>query len=316
MAASKPTYTFLFQKKLEPPTVAAYTEQRKRFKAWCRRHGYTLHKASLCDAAMSNYIHVLYRLGESIGNARNALYGLLNVHPELKKRMPRSRAALAGWEKSKMSKSYPPLSRTVTNAVAFFMSLHGYGSMAVATLLAFHCYLRASELCNLQVADVLFPGDARIPLVKAQAGLLIRKAKTGKFQWVAVEHPDFVEMLRVLVQKARKRRRQRLFTFSTTKWRNVLQNVCRLLQLKPRYVLHSLRHGGAVCDYLGGRPLKDIKLRGRWVSDKSLKTYLQAGRALLMDMSLPPPVRLFGLLSASPLLLLCFAQHCRSGHCQ
>ena len=49
------------------------------------------------------------------------------------------------------------------------------------------------------------------------------------------------------------------------------------------YVPHSLRHGGATCDYLyaGGESLEDILFRGRWASMKSTRQYIQQGPALM-----------------------------------
>ena len=46
---------------------------------------------------------------------------------------------------------------------------------------------------------------------------------------------------------------------------------------------HSLRHGGASCDYptLGSRQLEDILQRGRWASIKATRHYIQQGPALM-----------------------------------
>ena len=44
--------------------------------------------------------------------------------------------------------------------------------------------------------------------------------------------------------------------------------------------LYSLRHGGASADALNGiRSMNDIRLRGRWASDRSLLCYCKESRA-------------------------------------
>ena len=49
------------------------------------------------------------------------------------------------------------------------------------------------------------------------------------------------------------------------------------------FVWHSLRHGGASCDYLtlGSRQLEGIPQRGRWASIKATRHYVPQGPALM-----------------------------------
>ena len=57
------------------------------------------------------------------------------------------------------------------------------------------------------------------------------------------------------------------------------------------FVPHSLRHGGASCDdlHLGHGHLEDILFRGRWVSMKSTRHYIQQGPALMAAISTRVP---------------------------
>ena len=57
------------------------------------------------------------------------------------------------------------------------------------------------------------------------------------------------------------------------------------------FVPHSLRHGGASCDYLfnGARYLEDILFRGRWGSMQSTRHYIQQGPALMAAVSTRVP---------------------------
>jgi hypothetical protein len=59
----------------------------------------------------------------------------------------------------------------------------------------------------------------------------------------------------------------------------LLLNTIQLSQTRS-FVPHSLRHGGAVHDYLNNQPLEEILLRGRWKSSDSARTYIKDGLAL------------------------------------
>lgn len=276
---------------------------------------YVLSSCRRCDMAMSDYVHVLYANREPHYKAVNALYGLVLHRPELRPHMHRSRAALAGWNKVRPRKSYPPISRTVLNALVFVMATMGATDMALATLLTWECYMRASELLALRPKDVLYKGDKRMPLTEVTGGVLIRSSKTGANHFVAVRLPAVMVMLSRQAKLARGAKQKKIFAFSAERWRKTLQAAARFLKLEPHYVLHSLRHGGALTDFLEGVPLLRIKLRGRWKSDQSLKTYLQAGRAILMEIRLPKRVRVLGsLCKGDPLKLMLVAQAMSSYH--
>ena len=52
-----------------------------------------------------------------------------------------------------------------------------------------------------------------------------------------------------------------------------------------RFVPHSLRHGGASCDYrtLGTRQLEDILQRGGWATVKATRHYVHQGLVLMAN---------------------------------
>ncbi len=53
------------------------------------------------------------------------------------------------------------------------------------------------------------------------------------------------------------------------------------------YTPHSLRHGSATHDFCNGIEIETILIRGRWVSAKSARTYIQSGRSLAIQTNLP-----------------------------
>lgn len=80
----------------------------------------------------------------------------------------------------------------------------------------------------------------------------------------------------------------RLFPFSPAQFRRILKLTCINLGLSDRYVPHSLRHGGATrYHHVHKWSIEDVLERGRWQSVKSARRYIQAGVAMLMNMSTP-----------------------------
>ena len=75
-----------------------------------------------------------------------------------------------------------------------------------------------------------------------------------------------------------------------------LKTACSYLELDHMHVcLYSLRHGGASHDSLHNlRSLTEIKDRGRWADDRSLRRYRKETRARLELFKMPDDVLLFG----------------------
>ena len=145
--------------------------------------------------------------------------------------------------------------------------------------------LRISELLGLRREDVADAGDARLDSGFASTALRIRKAKTGRNQFVTIDDPAVRQLVRELV--AATDPGQPLFPSTPPQFRARFKHVCAELSLSPAYVPHSLRHGGATRMHMSGAKLEDVLMRGRWESTKSARRYVQAGRAILLSVSVP-----------------------------
>jgi integrase len=202
--------------------------------------------------------------------------------------------------------SYPPLTWDLTVLIALKISLHSY-SLAIATLLAFDCFLRVGELCSLKREDVADSKDSRLGVDFKGMALRLRKTKTGPNQWVTVEDEQVMHLLRGVIAKTKPG--HSLFPVSTSTYRRLFKSACSDLKLSSSYVPHSLRHGGATRQHLLGKPMEDILLRGRWASTKSARRYIQSGRAILLSMDIPPDLaRLAPTLSRDLLLTFSLTQ--------
>ena len=73
---------------------------------------------------------------------------------------------------------------------------------------------------------------------------------------------------------------QFLFPFSAATFRRRFKTACTDLRLSNLYVPHSLRHGGATrYRHVLRWTIENVMERGRWVSTKSARRYVQSGNA-------------------------------------
>ena len=95
------------------------------------------------------------------------------------------------------------------------------------------------------------------------------------------------------------------FSFSPAEFRALFHEACGALGLRGAYVPHSLRGGGATHDFERMRSstvdITHIMIRGRWTSAKSLFTYCQAGKSLLLQVAEPPDLLRLGAAFAASL---------------
>ena len=168
------------------------------------------------------------------------------------------------------------------------MAKWGHHAEAVATLLAFDCYLRIGELTRLTYADVLQPNDIRAGSAYTGMALRLGITKTGRNQSVTLVNEQVQTVLLKYLNAFPFLSQQRIFPFSPGSFRALMRVVASALGVGHiPYVPHSLRHGGATFDFLRGHTVEQIMFRGRWVAMNSARRYIQTSRALLIMLEIP-----------------------------
>lgn len=162
-------------------------------------------------------------------------------------------------------------------------------------LLAFHCYLRVSELTRLTYGDIVRSGDRRTGRVQTVMALRLRETKTGINQWVSVTDETISSVLTLYLKRHCSgndtHHETRVFAFTPDRLRRLMRRLCAEFGMRSdTYVPHSLRHGGATLDYMRHGDVNAIMLRGRWKSLETARRYIQTGRAMLADMNVQPKV--------------------------
>lgn len=302
---SKPKQKFLIKAAYAPSTLQAYSTSFNLFLSWCRDQGEDPQTWDQLDSCFVDWLHDLYidmgATGSGKSIAVKARQGLLLQLPQAKEHLRQTAIAIKGWNKIAPTSSYPPLSWDLACVIAVRMVLTGNLRAAVGVLLAFDCYLRVGELCELKREDIADVKDSRLDSkVPARMHLRLRHTKTGPNKWVYVEDQAVAQMVRLLLDNTKPGRY--LLPYSTDQFRQLFKSTCAQLGLSSKYVPHSLRHGGATRDFMRGVKVEDIMLRGRWASSKSARTYIQSGPALLLATKVPADVAQLGRLFASDLV--------------
>lgn len=289
---------------VKPATAILYMNGVNQFLSWVRYHKCSLSSSNV-DQLLSIYFHYLYSSHGSQSSARNALYGLKFIQPHLRDHLLLSERALKGWQRLHPSKQHTPLTLEATILLAFIFSRQGHLQYALAVLLSFDCYLRVSELTSLRIRDIIV--GASIGNVHSGVSLVLRQSKRGQNQSVAVRMAPLCSILAFILQRRGARPDDKLFSFSSFQFRDMLHTAISVLGLGSLSVTpHSLRHGGATLDFLRGFPLDDILTRGRWSSVGSARHYIQEGPALLSLNLLDPSMRRDASKIASNILLFIF----------
>jgi hypothetical protein len=251
------------------------------------------------DRLLSLYIQHSYNTASPFTYASHALHAIIFHRPDVKASMFISRQCIKGWERVKTTLSYPPITWEVTVSIACNMAQRGLHGPAVACLLAFDCYLRVGELTRIRLRDVVLPNDPRMGRAHSAMAVILAQTKTGRNQSVALDRQSVCDVLCAWVARVASSAgtgNPLIFAFSPDYLRRALKQSCAELGLSDcHYVPHSFRHGGASADFLMHGSVKRVQFRGRWKQMESLRTYVQAARALLAAQNIPPALNQLGM---------------------
>ena len=173
--------------------------------------------------------------------------------------------------------------------------------MSVAMVLQFVCYLRPSELIGIVPESLVPPGLLRHGL-KSSWALVLRPfemgkaAKSGEYdESVMIDRPDLPWLDRYLAALRRQSPKKSVWPFTQAEYAHNLAELIKTANFEALKIdTYSLRHGGASTDSLEKRrTLIEIKRRGRWRADESVRRYEKASIALKqLELLTPQQVKL------------------------
>ena len=248
---------------------------------------------SKLDCVLVSYFDLMFSEGASAPYGEKLLAGLAHRMPgtpgTLSILFPGASRSLRGWRRLRPPSTRPPLPFNAALILAAALtSFHG-AAMGLAILIGFFAYLRPRELTGLLTSQLIRPIPGAHSVFSSWSICLhtledLKPSKTGHYDesipldspWLASWIGPFLDAL--LTGRAQC---QRLWPFSHEQLAAAYATeLKRLGMLSLSQSLYALRHGGASHDTLFQlREPHAVKLRGRWVCDKSLLRYRKAALA-------------------------------------
>ena len=296
---------FLLWASVSGPTRDRYRTALRDFRDWLvtSDQPFNPNNSRSIDTALTEFAHHLYLCNPSRGNRQiiiNARCALNIIYPITVHQLNGTDRALRGWNRLRPATSKAPVSYGFSLLLANTLLARGEVEAGLFCIVAFDTFCRANELLKLVRDDVTLPAG------EMPGGLRLRDTKTGRNQSVTLRHPLAVAALRLLMERAVEPNAP-LFNISYAKLLAVLKQTQLKMGVPPNRIItpHCFRHGGASFWFTKSMPMQDIITRGRWVSDKSAKTYIQAGAALIFGSHLPAKLQELSIrLASRPMVVL------------
>jgi hypothetical protein len=283
-----------------------------RIVEWFRENGVAFEISASIDDALADWMQDAYAEGMEAHIGSTGLAALAYMHPALDRTtgyipLPEARLALKGWMQQCPARArlgWPEellalvVMAMLTVGAKLNFSRQRTWEMALCTWLAVGCYWRPGEPLRLLVSDLVppieWPGRHHMWSIRLHPAERMEPSKTGSFDdSILLDKAPYNAVGPLLMRlKAGKQEGDRAFQFSSPQWSQLVAAAVAHLGLSRKLVLYQLRHSGASNDfYHQRRGLVDIKRRGRWLTDKSVRRYEKAARLTEQLHSLPPSLR-------------------------
>jgi hypothetical protein len=190
-----------------------------------------------------------------------------------KRRLQGSWALLATWHRLEPAVQAPPLPKVLLFALCDLAREQNLPELVGYLLISFHCYLRPLELLQVRGTDIWIDRSS------SSATVTLMQTKTSRSrgpETITLEDPAVIYWLRRLAPKSK----ELLLNVQPPhlrKW--FMESLCRM-GVKERFLLYSLRRGGATADFLQHHDAARCLLRGRWKDIRTFSLYLRAPEAL------------------------------------
>ena len=259
-----------------------YTRRIEDLRRFSKMQKLPLKGPKKLDEACTRYLNDIFEQGVEFHEGSKFVAAVKDAFPDYgpKGMLPRMVRALQGWGKVDPQKTRPPLPWELVASIAMKMRKRGRMHPALATLTMFTAYLRPGECLAIHKVDLVKP----MPKQEFHT-LHLHPAERHEASKVGISEESIqLDAMQVPWLGLALDRLQTpgpfLFDLGYTEmvsaWKQALVDV----GLEHNHaVLHQLRHSGPSFDRCHRlRSLMEIKARGRWAADASLRRYEQHGR--------------------------------------
>lgn len=298
--------TYLEARSVKQPTMADYTKRFHEFRACADLHQLLLMKPEDLDLALVEFLQELFDRERGVNDGVRVVAACKFFLPHIAKgpgtNLPRANRALKGWNLAAPPQQRMPMPLEVMGALVGILMNEFKTNMAIRMFFQFITYLRPGECSSLTVKQLVPPqgmGTQRFNhwaiLLHPSEDLIPGKTNIFDASVILDSDPWLGDCLRSMMLG--KKPSDALWTDSHAEFRKAFNQGLQTLKLDNLgMTLYATRHGGATHDVLSRRrSLLEVKQRGRWGSDNSLKWYVKEARLQTEVAKVPEPIRLYGL---------------------
>ena len=269
--------TVLEQLAVSSRVAKDYQKRISELKAFARAHHLSLTRKNSFDLVCCKFVNNMFSQGFDLQDGTKSLAAIIDAYPDYgpKHMLPRTRRALQGWSKVEPQMTRPPLPWHLVAAMAVHMLQKNRTVSAAAILLMFTAYLRPGESLDVQSQDLVppMPGSRHYSLLLHPAERH-QQSKVGlSDESLLLDSPVLPWLGKALHRLARGQSYLLNISYANLvkDWKAAL---ARLGLSADHCVLYQLRHAGPSHDRCHRlRSLPEVKQRGRWASDSSVRRY-------------------------------------------
>ena len=197
--------------------------------------------------------------------------------PRMRGRLLWSKAVIAGWERNVGRKHTVPLGKLPGKLLGVHIAAKGNPRLGLALIVQCHAGMRPPELLGILPEDLIFPRDLgdNVDIASVSIALGARtgtKLKRPQVVRIFQEDRDIMEVLQDITRATPAG--TPLFPYSLVQHRRALKDTEGSLGLSMGRGPHSPRAGWASDSKAEGLSFEEVRERGRWNSDGSLRIYL------------------------------------------
>lgn len=299
---SPPGLTYLEARSVKQPTINDYTRRYQELVRWLEIHQIWIQTAEQMDNALIDFLQEMFDAGRGVNDGVRVVAAVKFFVPQLCAGLARTSRGLRGWHLAAPPQQRMPIPIEVLMAVmGRMLNLNEVELAIIRLFVQFMTYMRPGECSQLLVKQLVAPQTGSGQTFQFWAILLhpaedLIPGKTGVFDASVILDSD-IWMYPILNQlKSRNKPSQPLWNQSHQVLREKFSEALGFLKLEPLGLsLYALRHGGASHDVLSRRrSMLEVKQRGRWSSDTSLKRYVKEARLQTELSKVPTAVKEYG----------------------
>eukprot|EP00438_Fugacium_kawagutii_P017670 Skav211267 [mRNA] locus=scaffold2429:526:2325:+ [translate_table: standard] len=271
--------TFLEQNAVSREVATDYAVRMKQFRDYAKMNNLPINTIKNLDSSFTEYLNDMFAGGSSLGEATKTLAAVIDHMPDCgqKGALNRSRRALQGWQRLDPGATRPPIPMELVMLVALQMWEAKSRVAAVAVLLMFEGYLRPGEVLRLKEEDLVMPTAIHpYHCLNLHPSDRMETSKVGMcdetIQLDSNLMPWLGDLLTAMITGCP---HAPMFPIQYTQLNNCwMRQLVKVGLERNHAVLYQLRHSGPSYDRsTKSRSLQDVKKRGRWATDSSVKRY-------------------------------------------